>query len=363
MKKAIVLCSESGFLAYLKGISKGSECFFVENIIDNKKVILREFIYEKEILLAVSWREIDAWISEFKANGIKRIRIVPVFVMQYGIDIFQDEVMYEKYTKSINLDQNVNLTYLETHVTDICNLKCRGCMHFSNLATEANEPDVVSFEKDMKRLSEMFHHIFIIRLLGGEPLLSKHLEEYIKIVRKYFPLSELRIVTNGLLIPKMSVQRSQVVRDNYVAMDVSPYPPTIDRIDDIMAFLDEHEIPYGTIADKLTSFRKSISLKSTNEVEKSMEICGSKHCHFLRNGYIAKCPLAFFIEEFNQRYDENIPSTERFNIYEDLDASDLKKKLDGASELCKYCPDHAEFIEWKVTHNDAERSDWLVGEL
>ena len=52
--------------------------------------------------------------------------------------------------------KGTDLLYLETHVADTCNLKCRGCMHFSNIAIHPNYPDLQRFEQDFKRLSELF---------------------------------------------------------------------------------------------------------------------------------------------------------------------------------------------------------------
>ena len=360
MQRRLVLCSNGGFLEYLRQLKQNNLGYCKVEIIEDRDSIKNISFNDSDVLLAVSWREVDLWVKALKESGVSFVRIAPVFVIQYRISIFRDMNTFEKYTKYVDLNKDINLTYLETHVTDICNLKCRGCMHFSNLAKQPNEPDLESFEKDLKRLTELFNHIYIIRLLGGEPLLSKKLVDYVRLVRKSFPVSELRIVTNGLLVPRMTEEVCSVLKECHVSMDVSPYPPTIDMIDEIKAFLDSNGIPYGTIAEKLTSFRKSISSEPVSDVEKSMEICGSSHCHFLRDGKIAKCPLVFFIEDFDKYYNYEIHSKDIFDIYKNVDANELKMKLDGASDLCKYCPDHPEFIEWKETNNDAEKSDWVV---
>ena len=61
------------------------------------------------------------------------------------------------------------MNYLEHHITDHCNLKCRGCSHFSPLAQEWFE-SVEDFKKDFSQLASLMP-VNIIRLMGGEPLL------------------------------------------------------------------------------------------------------------------------------------------------------------------------------------------------
>ena len=147
--------------------------------------------------------------------------------MQYKLPIIQNGELIPKTYAKVSTDSS-DLLYLETHVADICNLKCRGCMHFSNIAIHPNYPDLQEFERDFSRLSELFSNIFIIRLMGGEPLLNPKLHDYIKVVRQYFPAAELRIVTNGLLIPKQPDDLWEVMRECHAAMDISPYPPTME---------------------------------------------------------------------------------------------------------------------------------------
>ena len=46
------------------------------------------------------------------------------------------------------------IPYFETHITEACNLNCRGCSHFSVLAKPKHK-DLGEFEKEMKRMAEI----------------------------------------------------------------------------------------------------------------------------------------------------------------------------------------------------------------
>lgn len=318
-------------------------------------------IENADILLAVSWHEIESWVRELKRAGARDIYRIPVFVMQYGLSFIADGKLDFRYCVRVSEDDS-DLLYLETHVADTCNLKCRGCMHFSNIAIKPNYPDIVEFEKDFRRLSELFSNIFIIRLMGGEPLLNQKLGDYLEIVRRYFPMAELRIVTNGLLIPKQSEKLWEMVRRCHSAMDISPYPPTMDIIDQLTGKLDEEKIPYGTIGSRLQKFRKSLTLKPDQDPKKATRLCQSSHCHFLRSGRVAKCPLPLLIEDFNQAYGCEIHSKDIFNIYEEQSGTELRNKLEGYADLCHYCPEEESLTEWRRTNQDACMGDWIAEE-
>ena len=217
----VILCGNGGLLQYVKKDVSRDGYRIIHETIEDIADVDGKCLETSEIFLTVSWHETDAWIQRLKEAGTGTIYRIPVFAMQYKLPIIQNgELIPGTYAK-VSSDSS-NLLYLETHVADTCNLKCRGCMHFSNIAIHPNYPDLQKFEQDFKRLSELFRNIFIIRLMGGEPLLNPELGSYIRIARQYFPAAELRIVTNGLLIPRQPDNLWEVMRSCHAAMDISP---------------------------------------------------------------------------------------------------------------------------------------------
>ena len=102
------------------------------------------------------------------------------------------------------------IPYFETHITEACNLKCRGCSHFSVFAKPKHK-DIAEFEREFKRLSEI-EEIGIIRLMGGEPLLNPDFMEYCRIARRYFPSTSISLVTNGILGHKLVPYEDELKR-------------------------------------------------------------------------------------------------------------------------------------------------------
>ena len=369
MRRKIVLCGNGGLLHYVgENLQEDSNVEVICTIKDINQLPAERLVGTADgVVLAVSWRETEEWIARIKQCNVKEIYRIPVHAMQYQLPIIHNGHFLLDNVAKVSGDGS-DMLYLETHVADICNLKCKGCMHFSNIATEANFPDLKNFDRDFARLSELFVNIFIVRLMGGEPLLNPELEKYIRIVRHYFPAAEIRIVTNGLLVPRQTEDLWRALRDDHVGMDISPYPPTIQNIVEIKKVLDKEGIPYGNISDMLQSFRKSLTLTPTHDPAEAVQICGSSHCHFLRKGKIAKCPLPMLIGDFNQAYQCDIRSEDYYDIYEEKSGSELRRKLEQYADMCRYCPDKKSFshggtfIPWERTNNDAQQKDWVVEE-
>src|SRR3990172_2333761 len=120
------------------------------------------------------------------------------------------------------------LGYVETHLTDHCNLNCKGCDHFSPIAPKWY-CDLEDHARDMRQLSRLFSNIEKIRLMGGEPLLHPEVNTFLAVTRKYFPRSDIRLVTNGVLLQKMSRNFWEACKENKIIIDISIYPPFLAK--------------------------------------------------------------------------------------------------------------------------------------
>ena len=68
-------------------------------------------------------------------------------------------------------DADYMIKHIEVHLAEHCNLNCKYCLHFSNIA-DKEFYDLDKFRQDMKRMSEVFDKkVGHLQLLGGEPLL------------------------------------------------------------------------------------------------------------------------------------------------------------------------------------------------
>lgn len=255
------------------------------------------------------------------------------------------------------------LVHLETHVCDHCNLNCKACNNFSPFVEKPAYTDISQFEKDVRRLSELFSGIGRFFLLGGEPLLAPELcYKMIRCYRKYFPKNELRVLTNATLILSMKDEFWNCVRENDAIIHISLYPPVRERIDEIRQRLEDKDIRY-LVFKKVETFAKKLTLYPFEDAEYNNEICGSAGCHYLREGKISKCPDAILIAFMTEKNSElsSLKSYDNVNIESEADAWDLIEKIDNPIDLCKNCTYiRLERIKWERVAGKAQPADWLL---
>lgn len=253
------------------------------------------------------------------------------------------------------------LEYLETHVVDQCNLKCRGCSHFSPIA-QNNNYSIAEFKNDINRLSEIFNNIKTFRLLGGEPFIAMNLNEYIITVRDAFPKTDIRIVTNGLLLEKIDKLNLKTIRECNTQLDISLYPPTMDIINDILNFVNKNDLRYN-FQGPIVNFWKRITLSGKYNNVLTFERCPSNNCTFLYKGKISACPGPSLCYILNDKFGTKLDgSKDVIEIYaSDTTGKKVLEFIKSPLELCKHCGQALEF-PWS-NHADANLSDWAFDDL
>lgn len=238
------------------------------------------------------------------------------------------------------------LDYLEMHVVHHCNLNCKDCGHYSNLFNE-EFVDINGFRNDLIRMKCFFENIRKIRLLGGEPLLNKNLAEFIVIAKSVYPLADLRIVTNGLLIPSANDDLFEIMREYDVSFDISLYPPTELMLKRIMDVCNEKNVNYK-ISSKITHFFDFSDNEEPCEKEKVFSHCIAKKCHFLLDGNISVCPMPVLRMKMKKINWKHCFEEDVVNIYDkSLTAEKLYNFLNNPLRQCTFCKSQPEKYEWQ----------------
>lgn len=261
----------------------------------------------------------------------------------------------ETYSKKPALD------YLETEITEYCNLNCKGCADFSNLAKEKKYYSIDEYKKDLSRLAQLFSNIFKIRLMGGEPLLNPDLSKYVIITKEIFPETDLRIVTNGLLIDTLSIETLQIIKKYNCKFDISNYPPTRKKLPTIKTILNQNSIEYD-IGFPMNVFFKTILEKPAKSPVTSYNNCLFSHCHMMSHGKISPCSYAHCIGRFNEKYKTDYPETDTINMYSDITGEEIIKIFSKPHDFCRYCSRGMIPFVWRggITSKKANKEDWLI---
>ncbi len=265
-----------------------------------------------------------------------------------------------KYRARLMYYNNV-LPKLETHLVDHCNLNCKGCSHFSPLSSPAFA-DYNQFSKDITRLSELFKNINRFRILGGEPLLHPEISKFISFARMKLPASNIRIVTNGVLLPKMTPLFWETIADSKVSIDITVYPKVPVRVDTIKTIAKKYDI--NLAINYPTRFRKiPKNFNGDCNIKKSLDICrGNFYCPFLRDGRIYLCAHMTMFKLLENTFDitppPNVKPIEGINIHENITGKEIINYTLKPQSCCGFCNwEKRIFFPWDISKR--KEDEWI----
>lgn len=265
----------------------------------------------------------------------------------------QRDCLKDGMTNSIFFPINISkprLFYLEYHIAFHCNLKCKGCTHFSNIA-DPEFGDYQQFERDMNRLKDLYWGIRKVRLLGGEPLLNPELPRFIQCVRNVFPDADIRVVSNGLLIPGMKDELFEVMKENEAFFDITQYPPTSKMAEKIGIKCRAFGVRYR-LSNVVEKFYDKRNENGDADIETSYRNCVSAHCHSLFNGRVSLCPRPIVFEKFRDKVnpERDDMTKDMIDLYDNtLDGFLLNEMLSKPIDSCRFCysESDARYFQWE----------------
>jgi len=221
------------------------------------------------------------------------------------------------------------LEILEINITNVCNLKCTSCAHFSWLLPQVHPP----IERLMEQITAWSEKLSVktIRLQGGECTLYPQLEDIVSHVKTAFNDPQIEIWTNGITLeqgPPLSPGKYPKVRYSVSLHNdrtvVHPSVPVV-RIHQRQA----HELRYTVEDGKPVPIRKPGQCVSMQKV--------------LYNNRLYHCQnTAFMVNDFNDIYQcDYSPATLRMP-HEELDiwAQQRCRHLNG--NACRICNNPAD---------------------
>ena len=253
----------------------------------------------------------------------------------------------------------MRLDYLEIEIAEFCNLNCRCCANFSNLAKEKCFYEYEEYARDLSRCAELFSGIEKIRLLGGEPFLNPKIAEYARLAKQLFPDADLRIVTNGTLIPQSDRSLLRELGEIGAFLDISIYPKTRKLKAEIKKKLRETELGFN-FSPLISFFFKPLLDKPNTNGEKTFENCLFPHCHILSHGKLFPCSFAFCTRRLNEKFGTAYPEDDMIDIYSNITAEEIVARFTHPHAFCRFCAPALIPTKWRcgVTADKAALEDW-----
>lgn len=244
-----------------------------------------------------------------------------------------------------------NLWRFEVHIADHCNLKCKYCTHYSNIAKPHFTP-IDEFESDFKRISELTKgKVNIVTILGGEPLLNKEICDYLDIARHYFSKSKIQLTTNGILLEKMDDSFWNNLKKNEIVLRPTVYPIKINwKYVEEKCKTNNIKLQYQKEATHV--YKIPIRLDGAcNPVDNWCNCLFANNCIFLKKGRLYTCTQAANIDTFNDYYQTEIPNSEEnsIDIYKANNIQEILEFLSKPIPFCSHCNFAAkkDGLEWE----------------
>lgn len=256
------------------------------------------------------------------------------------------------------LRRRPTLFHFEIHVTDHCNLNCRGCTHFSNISPKWFA-DIDEFAREMRRMSELFGHVEQIYLMGGEPLLHPQIERFITVAREAFPRTRLYLMTNGLLVTRMPETFWAALAANSTVLLCDDYPIDLPK-DEIALRAAEAGVTLEWTVPRLDFFRVPIDPAGGHDPVDAFHRCqGYNNCPIVRAGRLYPCAVIAYSDVLADRFDVQGLASKEGSSVDIFSVDDGWEVLDFMLRPVEWCS-HCDF--GSITFERWGRSTRAAGE-
>lgn len=235
----------------------------------------------------------DCKLSFMKADICREELLVEI----EGVLIKKGEFESKDSGKYQLKDNRIRTESFEIHIAEHCNLRCKECCNISPFQSHK----FMSLEEVENICGFLKDHIQpdVFKIAGGEPTLHPQIDDIIRIVKNYRTAKQLRVVSNGLLIHKMSEYFWQTIDQltisNYQSAPVKP--KTLDLI-------KSKARQYGIVlnikfVDQFNEIFVEEPIEDQSRLKAIYNDCWMRHrCHMIRNGYFYKCTRAAYMNDY-----------------------------------------------------------------
>ncbi len=230
--------------------------------------------------------------------------------------------------------------YLEIPITTKCSLRCKYCSNLISYYKKKCDYDSTILINGIKTFLRCIHNIVYVRVLGGEPFLSKNLYRVLRVLLKSNKIQRIEVVTNGTIVPT-DERIISILRNKRIIVCISRYPIVDYR--KLVVFLKENGIRYRL--DKMHYWMNYGNTKKRNKTKKELmkQYASCNHvCKSLVNGQIHLCPRSSHgtdlgiiknnKDDYLDLLDETMSIREKKKRINDL----FRKKYIMACDYCDY---------------------------
>lgn len=180
---------------------------------------------------------------------------------------------------------------LELPITDRCSLRCQDCSNLMQYFTSPKDVDIEATLVDADKVLDSVDRIEQLRLLGGEPFVSKQLYRYVQHFLDRDKIEFIHIFSNGTIVP--TGENLECLKHPKVFVNISNYGPLSRHIPDIEALFQREHILYRVA--KVTEWTDCSSIaehhRTSDQLAQVFGDCCASRLLTLRDGRLFICPF------------------------------------------------------------------------
>ena len=282
---------------------------------------------------AKSFDNCDFLLEDYNFTGLET---------DWSLQRCQEEIKLFQFVTNSRKSQTkqLSLISLDVVLTEKCTLKCVDC---SNLMQYYKNPEDSEHEllvQSLKLFMSTIDYVHELRLIGGEPLMYRNIDEIISLLLGYQNFGKVLIFTNGTIVPRANVL--DLCTDQRVHFYISNYGNALSRnVDKLVAALSKSKISY--LNERITTWQDcAIIGKQERSPDETFEVfsnCCVKDTLTLLHGKIFGCPFSAHadrlgaIPEFSDDFID-LKSVQGKTLKEELARLTSGNKNLGACEYC-----------------------------
>ena len=215
------------------------------------------------------------------------------------MQLYENELLAFKSKLSPSL---LNLKSIDAVVTEGCSLKCEDCSNLMQYYVKPKSVDLDVLVKSTQKILDSVDHVYEWRILGGEPLIYRHLAEYLCYLSSSDKINSILIYTNGTMLP--NAELIAALKTSKAFLDVSNYQTLSRNIQKLSQICDQNSIPYA-IKDPLWTDSGRIhphKNESESELKTKFFNCCTKDVLTLLHGKLYHCPFSANLINLDEKY-------------------------------------------------------------
>lgn len=165
--------------------------------------------------------------------------------------------------------------------------------------------------------------------------------DIISMTRKYFNIGIINIVTNGILLEKMSDDFWQTCREKDVCICPTKYPIKVDyKALEEKAKINNVKFQFFGNVPLSGWIHKKMDLEGNRFENCSFMYCANANmCPVLRQGKLYPCPTIAHIYKFNEAFQTKLMVTDKdyIDIHKVKDVDEIMRFLAKPVPFCRYC--------------------------